>query len=95
MASMVYQPEFYRREVAFCKVYGSKSKTVIEGILLKNRISYFIQLQKESLILRVFSARKGKDKAIFVFNINEADVEKAIELLKELDQSQVTFIDMS
>ncbi len=90
MASIVYQPEFYHREVAFCKVYGSKNKSVVENILLKHRISYFIDMQKESMLRRLFLTGKGKDKTIFIFKINEADVEKASDLIKEFDQNQIT-----
>lgn len=95
MASMVYLPQFYCREVAFCKVYGNKDKAAIESILLKNRISYFIQMQKESVFIRMFSAQKGKDNVFFIFNINKADVEKASELLKDFDRSQVILMELS
>jgi hypothetical protein len=93
MAKTGYYPEFYHREVEFCKVYGRKSKDVIESILLKNRISYFIDMPRESLLRRIFWGKKGKDRTTFVFSINEADVESASELLKNFDRADYTKIE--
>lgn len=89
MALMVYQSGFYHREIAFCRVYGSKSKSAVENVLLKNGISYFIQMQKESILHRTFSGKKHVDKTMFIFRIHESDVEKANDLLKEFDQTQI------
>ncbi|MCL2255203.1 MAG: hypothetical protein FWC09_12245 [Lachnospiraceae bacterium] len=90
MAKSDYFPEFYHREVSFCKVHGHKSKSVVESILLKNRISYFIDMHNESWLSRVFSAEKGKDRTVFIFRINEADIEVASELLNEFAPNQLT-----
>lgn len=87
MAKTGYFPDYYDREVSFCKVYGHNSKALVESILLKNRISYYIDMQKETLFSRVFSTDKSKDRTVFIFRINEAYIETASELLSEFGQS--------
>lgn len=70
-------------EVAFCKVYSLKEKEEIEKILLKNRISYYVRWEEQSLFKRLFGG-EAKEKNIFVICINEASVADARELLAEM-----------
>jgi len=70
-------------EVAFCKVYNLKLKEDIEKLLLKNRISYFIKWKEQTFFKRMFDA-ESKEKTIFIICIHEAEVEKAKELVKDM-----------
>ena len=68
-------------EVAFCKVYDMATKEKVERILLKNRISYFVEWEDKGLG-GLFLFRKPKDKTACVFRINSDEVARARELLK-------------
>lgn len=68
-------------EVAFCKVYDMATKEKVERILLKNRISYFVEWEEKGLG-GLFLFRKPKDKTACVFRIHSDEVARARELLK-------------
>ena len=68
-------------EVAFCKVYDMATKEKVERILLKNRISYFVEWEDKGLG-GLFLFRKPKDKTACVFRIHSDEVARARELLK-------------
>ena len=68
-------------EVAFCKVYDLATKEKVERILLKNRISYFIEWEEKGLG-SLFPFRRPKEKTACVFRIHSDEVSRAKELLR-------------
>lgn len=70
------------REVAFCRVYSKEAKNKLEKIFLENRISYFIEWQDKSLLSKILG---GKEKNVFTIKINEEDIPRATELVRDLD----------
>ena len=81
MAS-VFMDGMVNREVAFCRVYSKDAKERLEKIFLQNRISYFVEWQERNFISKLLG---GKDKNVFTIKINEDDVPRATELVKDLD----------
>ena len=76
------------REVDFCKAYSIEAKEQLEKLFLKNRISYFIEWQDRSLFSRLFE-KNEKGKNVFTIRINEADVEKATQLVSDIDSIKI------
>lgn len=85
MSAPMFDGGSFNREVAFCKVYSLESKEKLERLFLKNRISYFIEWQERSFLQRLLGKENGKEKNVFTIRINEADVEKAKELVQGID----------
>lgn len=85
MASLIFDEQAFNREVSFCKVYSLDSKEKLEKLFLQNRISYFIEWQEHSFFARLFSSEKNKEKITFTIRINEADVDRATELVQGLE----------
>ncbi len=72
-------------EVAFCKVYDMATKEKVERILLKNRISYYVEWEDKGLGGLFLFRKKPKDKtAACVFRIHSDEVARAKELLKSV-----------
>lgn len=82
---MIFDDQTFNREVSFCRVYSQESKTKLEKLFLQNRISYFIEWQERSLFSRLFGGEKQKEKNVFTVRINEADVERASELARGME----------
>ena len=74
-------------EVAFCKVSNLKQKEEVERLLLKNRISYFVKWQEQSFFKRMFSSEK--EKMIFIICIHNTAIERAKELVAEMQDVKV------
>ena len=89
MASGMIEGRMFNREVAFCKVYSHESKEKLEKLFLKNRISYFIEWQDKSLFQRLMAKENNKEKTVFTIRINEADVEKARELVQGIESVKI------
>ncbi len=85
MASLIFDNQVINREVPFCKVYSMDSKQKLEKLFLKNRISYFIEWEGKPFLSRVFGGSEQKEKNTFTIRINEADVERATELIQGMD----------
>ncbi|MBO5055467.1 MAG: hypothetical protein J6C64_03810 [Lachnospiraceae bacterium] len=85
MSADIFDDKFFHREVAFCKVYSLDSKEKLEKLFLKNRISYYIEWQDKSFLQRMFSKDNSKEKSVFTICINEADVERARELVHGIE----------
>ena len=85
MTSLSFDDQVFNREVPFCRVYSLDSKEKLEKLFLKNRISYFIEWQDRPLLARFFGDEKQKERSMFTVRINEADVERATELIKGLE----------
>lgn len=83
MTSLIFDNQVYNREVSFCKVYSLSSKEKLEKLFLQNRISYFVEWQERSFFSRLFGSDKQKNT--FTIRINEADVERATDLIRGID----------
>lgn len=87
MSSSVMMPSgLVSREIAFCRVHSKDAKERLERLFLQNRISYFIDFQEKSFIGKLFGT---KDKNTYTFKINEDDVARATELVKDMDSVKV------
>lgn len=89
MASVFMDDKVFNREVSFCKVYSLESKQKLEKLFLQNRISYFIEWQDKSFISRLLGGDNQKEKTVYIIRINEADVERATQLVKDLDSVKI------
>lgn len=89
MAALYMDNKVFNREVSFCKVYSMESKQKLEKLFLQNRISYFIEWQDKSFVSRLLGGDKQKEKTVFVIRINEADVEKATQLVQGLESVKI------
>lgn len=85
MSTLIFDEQVYNRETSFCKVYSLESKERLEKMFLKNRISYYIEWQDKSFFQRLFGGGNGKEKNVFTIRINEADVERARELVEGME----------
>lgn len=85
MSAIVFDEQVFNREVAFCKVYSLEAKRKLEKIFLKNRISYFIEWQDKPFLQRMLRKENSKEKSVFTIRINEADVERARELVQGME----------
>lgn len=85
MTTLIFDEQTYNREVSFCKVYSLESKEKLEKMFLKNRISYFIKWQDQSFLKRLFGSDRSQEKTVYTICINEADVERAKELVQGID----------
>ena len=72
----IYTKQKVNNEIELCKVFDSESKTRIEQVLLKNRISYFVRWTKP----RLFARRQEH----CIFCINNNDTELAHSLIENL-----------
>ena len=85
MTALSFDDKVFNREVSFCRVYSLESKEKLEKLFLRNRISYFIEWQDRSFLSRLLKRENQKEKTTFTIRINEADVERATELVKGLE----------
>lgn len=85
MTALSFDDKVFNREVSFCRVYSLESKEKLEKLFLRNRISYFIEWQDRSFLSRFLKGENQKEKTTFTIRINEADVERATELVKGLE----------
>ena len=70
-------------ELAFCKVYDMATKEKVERILLKNRISYYVEWEDKGFG-GLFMFRKPKGRTACVFRIHSDEVARARELLRSV-----------
>ncbi|MCR5502974.1 MAG: hypothetical protein K6F53_08185 [Lachnospiraceae bacterium] len=82
MASPILGSGVVNREISFCRVYSKEAKDKLEKIFLKNRISYFVEWQERSFLSRLFGTR---EKNVFTIRINDADIERATELVQGME----------
>ena len=74
--TMGFMPDYVNNEVFFCKTKDLEIKKKIETVLLKYRISYFVDSKN-----KLFMDKNDR----FIFKINRASIEQANEVIKELD----------
>lgn len=89
MTTLAFDDQRFNREVSFCKVYSMEGKEKLEKIFLQNRISYFIEWQERPFLSRMFGSDRQKEKNIFIIRINEADVERASELVQDIESVKI------
>ncbi|MCQ2080673.1 MAG: hypothetical protein MJZ11_03380 [Lachnospiraceae bacterium] len=75
------ESSMFNREVAFCRIYSKDAKEKLEKLFLNNRISYFIEWENRSFISKLLGS---KEKNVFTIKINEEDVQRATELVKDM-----------
>ena len=85
MSSILQEDQVFNNEVPFCTLYSMESKTKLEEIFLKHRVSYYVEWQEKTIWQRLFAGRAGRDKICCTFRINKADIERARELLKNVE----------
>lgn len=85
---MEFNQLFFNKEIPFCRVYSLESKNELEKLLLRNRISYFIEWENNSFYNRLFR-RHGKEKNVFTIYINSAEKEKACSLAQGLQDVEL------
>ena len=85
MSSFSFNSITFNREVSLCRGYSMDSKEKLEKLFLANRISYFIEWQERSFLSRLFGGGRRKEKSMFTVRINEADVERATQLVQDMD----------
>lgn len=86
MSASVMGSGVVNREVPFCRVYTGEAKEKLEKLFLKNRISYFIEWDERSLLKRIFG---HGERNVFTIKINDADIEKATELVRGMENIKI------
>lgn len=86
MGSSILGNGVVNREVSFCRVYSMEAKEKLEKLFLKNRISYFVEWQDRSFLSRLFGS---KEKSIFTIKINDADIERATDLVQGIESVKI------
>ncbi|SDZ76802.1 hypothetical protein SAMN02745687_00347 [Lachnospiraceae bacterium NK3A20] len=79
MSSILLENQYFDNECDFCKVYSEENLLKIENIFLKNRISYFIKPEDDSLLARLFGSVMNRQR--MVIRINNRDIERAVRLV--------------
>lgn len=80
VSTILRDDQYFDSEADFCRVYDDRVLHVLERILLRNGISYFIKEENTSLLARLLCMRRSG----FVVRINGRDMGKAIWLAEEL-----------
>lgn len=83
MAALNLNALFFNHEIPFCKVYGIESKDKLAKLLVRNRISFFIEWQ---------DGRIWDHRNVFTVRINEADSVLAKDLVEGMDSVKVGFV---
>ena len=81
MADAIVEDSFLNHEIPFCKIYNNQTREIVEELFLKNRISFYIQYNRGSIIKKLFSSDREQNSEITV-RINEADEETARNLVE-------------
>jgi len=85
MSSILQEDQVFNNEVPFCTLYSMESKTKLEEIFLKHRVSYYVEWQEKQSGRDYLQAAQGRDKICCTIRINKADIERARELLKNIE----------
>ncbi len=88
MEAISFNALFFNHEIPFCKVYSVESKDQLEKLLVRNRISFFIEWQERRLWQR-FLGSPGTGKNVFTIRINEADSMLAKDLVEGMEYVEV------
>lgn len=71
-------------EIKLCRISDEKVKAKVERLFLQNRISYFERWEAPSFFQRLF----GKKEEKCILCVNEAQKEKALEIVNSLFESE-------
>ncbi len=74
-------------EIAFCAVTNKEQKDLIERLFLKNGISYFVRWEERGFFQKMFHSQD--DRNIFVICIHDAYLDKARELVANMQDVKV------
>lgn len=77
---MGFMPDYVNNEVPLCKAKDMNAKRLVESVLLKYRISYFVETKNK------FFMDKSER---FVFKINKEFLEQAKKALEEVDSKDI------
>ncbi len=80
MTSILREDQFFDNECDFAKVYTRETLKIMERILLKNRISYFIREEDTSIFAKLFASSANRYRC--VIRINKRDIEDAMEAVR-------------
>lgn len=83
MAALNFNALFFNHEIPFCRVYGIENKDELARLLVRNRISFFIEWQDR---------RIWEHKNVFTVRINEADSVLAKDLVEGMDSVKVGIV---
>ena len=83
MAALNFNALFFNHEIPFCRVYGRENKDELAKLLVRNRISFFIEWQDR---------RIWEHKNVFTVRINEADSVLAKDLVEGMDNVKVGIV---
>ena len=87
MEQPIYSTLKVNNEIELCKVTDMNCKHMIERVLLKNRISYFVQWHKANIL------RRKPETCVFCINDNDKELaENAIRALGKEIENKVTFL---
>lgn len=84
MSSILNETQSFDNEIPFCVVSSQRDKKELEHIFLKNRISYYVDWQNQSIWQRLFGGGHASDRINCQIRINRADIERAYELVKDM-----------
>ena len=80
---MNYNKSYYHNEIELVRVNSTELKNKIEKAFLRNRISYFIRWDRESVWQKMFGRKNSEQCKIC---INDWDKELALEILKTFEK---------
>lgn len=87
MEHLIYTTLKVNNEIELCEVSDMDCKQLIERVLLKNRISYFVKWNKSSLF------RRKNESCIFCINENDKELaEQSIRALGKEVEHKVEFL---
>ena len=84
MKQITFSDVKVHNEIKLCQISDSKLKAEIERVFLKNRISYFERWESPTFFQRLFGEKVEK----CILCVNEAQKEKAIEIVKSFFESE-------
>lgn len=84
MKQIMFSDVKVHNEIKLCQVSDKKVKTEIERLFLKSRISYFERWERPSFFQRLFGSKEEK----CTICVNEAQKEKAVEIVKSLVEGE-------
>ncbi|WP_026507661.1 hypothetical protein [Butyrivibrio sp. MC2013] len=84
MAGINTDSQSFNNEVPFCNIYSQREKKELERLFLKQRISYYVDWQKQSIWQKLLGGKRGSDRINCLIRINRVDVERAYALVKDM-----------
>jgi len=85
--TILQENQYFDNEADFCRVYSEQSLRMIQKILLKNHISYFVKNVNDSMVARLLGR-----KACAIIRINDADITRAAGLIDDVNARDARLI---